>query len=607
MSQHGDYSGLPGFCDRDSNGEIIHYNVQCDGCKTSPIKGSRFKCSVCSNYDLCGQCESFGKHDPNHPMIKFNHSARNAVPPFMGLHEMMNQFGHGPHKWFGHHWKGRFCGKNRQRAQQQHVPQQHVPHNWWQHNQAHRGWRRYQNNNNNHNMYQQQGQYQWQQWCENRQNEQEPVISSNIANIKDAANKKIKVMADFVSDVTLPDRTYYPTDTVLTKTWKMRNNGEHEWGNNVELVFFKGNESLTLEKRYPVINAKPGCEVEVSAVIKTPHKPGRYCSYYRLQRNAEYFGPRVWVDIFAVDEQDTSKLNKGNNQQCKWKKYKNKNKNKEKAKNNDKANKDKMNDQDKMIKLEKKEAKLEAKQLKLEAKQSKLASKINHVSKQLDQQQENENSTKLVKKQEKLVKKQEKLQKQADKMKIKQQRLQQEPVIIDEQQLLDDIANAVNNEIKDLEQKQDSAPIEPPLSAISCVCGATLHKTSPLQAYSKNNASSELQVNCDICGKFCPPTAKIYHCPNLKSLAHPEGYDLCASCVEYQMQGFIPNMPQVPILDAIKHDDVVVPPPKKQQTPFKYQQQLEQLKAMGFNDEDKVKQELIKQKGNVQRAANGLI
>merc|ERR1712154_330431 len=149
-----------------------------------------------------------------------------------------------------------------------------------------------------------------------------------------------------------------------------------------------------------------------------------------------------------------------------------------------------MNDQDKMIKLEKKEAKLEAKQMKL-------ASKINHVSKQLDQQQENENSTKLVKKQEKLVKKQEKLQKQADKMKIKQQRLQQEPVIIDEQQLLDDIANAVNNEIKDLEQKQDSAPIEPPLSAISCVCGATLHKTSPLQAYSKNNASSELQVNCD--------------------------------------------------------------------------------------------------------------
>merc|ERR1712154_549352 len=91
--------------------------------------------------------------------------------------------------------------------------------------------------------------------------------------------------------------------------------GDNEWGNNVELVFFKGNESLTLEKRYPVNNALSGQEVEVSAVIKTPKKPGRYCSYYRLQRNSEYFGPRVWVDIFAVDENENDvEMNK------KWKK-----------------------------------------------------------------------------------------------------------------------------------------------------------------------------------------------------------------------------------------------------------------------------------------------
>eukprot|EP00488_Nonionellina_sp_1-RS-2012_P003203 TRINITY_DN65_c0_g2_i1.p1 TRINITY_DN65_c0_g2~~TRINITY_DN65_c0_g2_i1.p1 ORF type:complete len:140 (-),score=49.92 TRINITY_DN65_c0_g2_i1:63-482(-) len=120
-------------------------------------------------------------------------------------------------------------------------------------------------------------------------------------------------MADFVRDVTLPDRTSYPTDTVLTKTWRMKNNGEHQWGNNVELVFFKVNESLTLEKRYPVINAKPGDEVEVSAVIKTPQKPGRYCSYYRLQRNGEYFGPRVWVDIFGIDEESNTDNNKDKN------------------------------------------------------------------------------------------------------------------------------------------------------------------------------------------------------------------------------------------------------------------------------------------------------
>merc|ERR1712130_284718 len=155
------------------------------------------------------------------------------------------------------------------------------------------------------------------------------VISSNLS--KDEHNvenkKKVKVMAEFVTDVTLPDRSYYPTDTVLTKTWKMRNNGENEWGNDVELVFFKGNESLTLEKRYPVNNALSGQEVEVSAVIKTPKKPGRYCSYYRLQRNDEYFGPRVWVDIFAVDEDD--EMNNKNNQ--KWKKHQKKEKKKKKS------------------------------------------------------------------------------------------------------------------------------------------------------------------------------------------------------------------------------------------------------------------------------------
>merc|ERR1711933_396026 len=205
--------------------------------------------------------------------------------------------------------------------------------NPWRRQRAWKKWNRWeqqqhqQQQNNHGQQWQQQfgAQHPWQQWCSGRGHQQnEDVIASNIGKCgseQHEKNKKIKVMAEFVSDVTLPDRSYYPTDTVLTKTWKMRNNGENEWGVAVELVFFKGNESLTLEKRYPVINAQSGQEVEVSAVIKTPKKPGRYCSYYRLQRNGEYFGPRVWVDIFACDEQDTLSMNRSKNQK-KWKKKK---------------------------------------------------------------------------------------------------------------------------------------------------------------------------------------------------------------------------------------------------------------------------------------------
>lgn len=36
--------------------EAVHSMVTCDGCHASPIKGPRFKCKVCPDYDLCQHC-----------------------------------------------------------------------------------------------------------------------------------------------------------------------------------------------------------------------------------------------------------------------------------------------------------------------------------------------------------------------------------------------------------------------------------------------------------------------------------------------------------------------------------------------------------------------
>ncbi len=33
-----------------------HVGVGCDGCQQAPIVGKRWKCRVCSNYDLCSEC-----------------------------------------------------------------------------------------------------------------------------------------------------------------------------------------------------------------------------------------------------------------------------------------------------------------------------------------------------------------------------------------------------------------------------------------------------------------------------------------------------------------------------------------------------------------------
>ncbi|XP_076595085.1 sequestosome-1 [Chaetodon auriga] len=39
----------------------LHPNVTCDGCD-GPVVGTRFKCSVCPNYDLCSTCQARGTH-----------------------------------------------------------------------------------------------------------------------------------------------------------------------------------------------------------------------------------------------------------------------------------------------------------------------------------------------------------------------------------------------------------------------------------------------------------------------------------------------------------------------------------------------------------------
>lgn len=40
---------------------VLHPNVTCDGCE-GPVVGTRFKCSVCPDYDLCSSCQARGTH-----------------------------------------------------------------------------------------------------------------------------------------------------------------------------------------------------------------------------------------------------------------------------------------------------------------------------------------------------------------------------------------------------------------------------------------------------------------------------------------------------------------------------------------------------------------
>ena len=36
--------------------QVAHESVRCDGCGVCPIKGMRYKCNTCVNFDFCSEC-----------------------------------------------------------------------------------------------------------------------------------------------------------------------------------------------------------------------------------------------------------------------------------------------------------------------------------------------------------------------------------------------------------------------------------------------------------------------------------------------------------------------------------------------------------------------
>ena len=47
--------------------QSIHVGVMCNKCKQNPITGSRYKCQICNNYDLCELCEEKNAETNEHP------------------------------------------------------------------------------------------------------------------------------------------------------------------------------------------------------------------------------------------------------------------------------------------------------------------------------------------------------------------------------------------------------------------------------------------------------------------------------------------------------------------------------------------------------------
>ncbi|KAL8919823.1 MAG: hypothetical protein Q9208_006556 [Pyrenodesmia sp. 3 TL-2023] len=58
---------------------FVHRGVNCNSCNAMPIRGIRYRCTNCNDYDLCEQCEALQVHDKTHLFYKIRIPA-----PFLG-------------------------------------------------------------------------------------------------------------------------------------------------------------------------------------------------------------------------------------------------------------------------------------------------------------------------------------------------------------------------------------------------------------------------------------------------------------------------------------------------------------------------------------------
>ena len=50
--------------------KTIHGGILCNKCRTNPIKGIRYKCGICQNFDFCEKCEKKEGKNHGHPMLR---------------------------------------------------------------------------------------------------------------------------------------------------------------------------------------------------------------------------------------------------------------------------------------------------------------------------------------------------------------------------------------------------------------------------------------------------------------------------------------------------------------------------------------------------------
>jgi len=89
----------------------------------------------------------------------------------------------------------------------------------------------------------------------------------------------------FVSDITVPDNTYFAPSTSFTKTWRLKNAGTCSWTTGYALVFDSGNIMSGPTSQNLAGTVAPGANVDISVVLTSPASNGTHRGNWKLRND----------------------------------------------------------------------------------------------------------------------------------------------------------------------------------------------------------------------------------------------------------------------------------------------------------------------------------
>jgi len=331
----------------------VHSNVTCDGCGAEGIVGTRYKCTVCPDYDLCENCEP--EHDRSHPTIKINEPL-GQMQSKAGLWEFMKATGgpgRGGHfrrgcrgRGFGGHFRrGGFRGRGRRRHCHGFQKNGHCFKNKM------KKCFEKMNKNGCFENFQDDPCFDKMkkhfETFESNFSEEKPSappseeraseLKSEIEAIKNEAKqcrkelkekkkekkqkiKELKKMkkeakkvaktryaSEVVAHLDLEETSTQVSGTFVLKTWKVKNTGTVAWSEDTIATFKKGARDVVTPDSMNVMvgSVAPGEVTYIRAMFSVPQSAGKYKVVYRLQApEAGKFGAAMKTFIIVESSEE---------------------------------------------------------------------------------------------------------------------------------------------------------------------------------------------------------------------------------------------------------------------------------------------------------------